>query len=255
MTSQREDAGPLPSPDQLIGSAAKFLIEGGEEEAASVLLSCRCEDMWAGRPDYGGDRVVYSLWVELRGPRSAYDILSNRDGAIYQQVHKAIGAVLSVAYWLEPLTIRAELITVEPNWHAELLEMARGTSIHNQAAPAKNPQIWQGLRFRSRTEIKIAEALDQAGVLFFPLGMARLNAPGGRVNREPDFLICKDGKWGILEVDGEPYHPPQRTVHDHERDRLFHNHGVRLIQHYDSTDCYTTPKKVVGEFLRLLEKA
>ena len=146
-------------------------------------------------------------------------------------------------------------MTIEPDWHAEMVEMARGKTVDNQAADSGAGRMWNRLRFRSATEVKIAEALDRAGVLFFPLCKGRLNDPHGRVNREPDFLVCKDGKWGILEVDGEPYHPPQRTVHDHERDRLFQRHGIRLAQHYDSTDCYVTPDEVVAEFLALLDRA
>lgn len=33
----------LPAPDELIASAAKFLIEGGDDEAASVILSCNVD--------------------------------------------------------------------------------------------------------------------------------------------------------------------------------------------------------------------
>jgi hypothetical protein len=245
----------IPTPSQLIASAAKFLIEGGEEEAASVLLSCTVLEIGVGSGSFSGDRTIYSAWIRLRGPRIAHELLSDATTEIYGQVHKAVKAVLPDDLWLEYISIGAELLDIAPDWHAELLELIRGKSIHNQAAGADNAKTWQGFRFRSVTEIRIAEALDKANVLFFPLPKGRLNGPRGRVNREPDFLVCNNGKWGILEVDGEPYHPPQRTVHDHERDRLFHQHGIRVAQHFDATDCFATPDKVVGDFLRLLEKA
>jgi very-short-patch-repair endonuclease len=88
--------------------------------------------------------------------------------------------------------------------------------------------------------------------MFLPNCMARLNGIGGRVNREPDFLVCDGGRWGILEVDGDEFHPPTRTAQDHERDRLFLSHGVRLVQHFDAVDCFTTPRNVVEDFLHLL---
>ncbi len=242
----------------MIASAAKFLIEGGDDEAANVLLSRRIEDAstWDERYAVG---VVTKCSVALRGPREAYEIMKDWNSEASRQIRcdieRAFGAVLPHEVSLDHISIRAEVMELDPDWHAELLELARGNSIHNQAADADRATTWQGLRFRSVTETRIAAALDRAGVLFLPLCKARLNGPQGRVNREPDFLVRKDGKWGIFEVDGEPYHPPQRTVHDHERDRLFQRHGIRLAQHYDSTDCYVTPDKVVAEFLALLERA
>jgi uncharacterized protein YjbI with pentapeptide repeats len=117
------------------------------------------------------------------------------------------------------------------------------------------PHEWKGFYFRSQTEIKISEALDKAGVLFYPNCKARLNTPKGRDGKETDFLVFYQGKWGILEVDGEPWHPPSRTVHDHERDRLFKGHGIRIVEHYDATRCWNEADKVVQEFLEILSKA
>jgi uncharacterized protein YjbI with pentapeptide repeats len=125
--------------------------------------------------------------------------------------------------------------------------------VSNQGVKA--PYEWNNFYFRSKTEIKIAEALDRAGVLFYPNCKARLNAPEGRNGRESDFLVFHTGKWGILEVDGEPWHPPSRTVHDHERDRLFKAHGIRIVEHYDATRCWNQPDKVVEEFLKILSQA
>ena len=244
----------FPTAEQLVASAAKFLIEGGEEDAASVLLACSIEDISVYDEQYKVG-VVTKVSLSVRGPRAVYDVLINDSDPLTDSIQRAIRAVLPHEVNFDYMSVRADLTPVEPDWHAELLELARGKSVHNQAADADAARTWNGLRFRSITEIKIATALDDAGVLFFPLCKARLNGPRGRVNREPDFLVCKDGRWGILEVDGEPYHPPSRTVHDHERDRLFQRHGVRVVSHYDSTDCYTTPGKVVAEFLGLLDRA
>ncbi len=75
------------------------------------------------------------------------------------------------------------------------------------------------------------------------------------MNREPDFLVCLGGKWGILEVDGEPFHPASRTVEDHERHRLFKQHGIRVVEHFDATKCYEAPQTVVKKFLEILKQA
>jgi very-short-patch-repair endonuclease len=123
----------------------------------------------------------------------------------------------------------------------------------NQGVKARH--TWNSFYFRSKTEIKIAEALDRADVLFYPNSKARFNTPEGRGGKETDFLVFFQGKWGILEVDGEPWHPPSRVVHDHERDRLFKVHGIRIVEHYDANRCWNQPDKVVQEFLEILSQA
>lgn len=127
-------------------------------------------------------------------------------------------------------------------------ESIDGEEGHNPGIKS-NPQEqiyhWNGLRFRSDAQIKIAEALDRAGVLFFPNSKARFTTTEGRENQEPDFLIFHNGKWGILEVDGEV---------DEERDRILQSHGIPFIQHYNSTQCSEQPDLVVQEFLQRLNQ-
>ncbi len=113
-----------------------------------------------------------------------------------------------------------------------------------------SPYQWNGFYFRSKAEIKIAEALDRAGVLFYPNNKARLNKAQSRINKESDFLVFQSGKFGILEVDGRPYH--QTAADDHERDRLFKRYGIRVIERFDATRCWNEPDKVVREFLEIL---
>lgn len=126
-------------------------------------------------------------------------------------------------------------------------------SYSNQGVGAK--YTWEKLRFRSNEEIEIASALDSRGVLFYPNCKARLKTSTGQENKETDFLVFYQGKWGILEVDGEPWHPPTRTVHDHERDRLFKVHGIRVVEHYDANRCWNEPDRVVQEFLEILSRS
>ena len=85
--------------------------------------------------------------------------------------------------------------------------------------------------------------------------MARLNHAEGRKNREADFIVLLDGKVGILEVDGEPFHPPSRAAQDHERDRLFKTHGIKVVEHFDAGECFENSDGVVLKFLEILRKA
>ncbi len=251
------------SDDQLLASAASFLIEGQEEDAASVLLSCSlsvgesddtCSPIRFVDEEFGYDAEC-ALYVKLACPRAAYEILRDDNHLITRAVRHALEAVIPDGTYIGHLTVHAELIDIDSDWRTELLEIARGKGVHNQAVMAKSVRIWKNLRFRSQSEVRIAQTLDHMDVLFLPNCMARLGSAAGRRNREADFLICYEGEWGILEVDGEPFHPPTRTVEDHERDRLFRSHGILVVEHFDASECYKNPEKVVETFLKILKRA
>lgn len=237
----------------LFASAVKFLIEGEEYESAGILLACRIESLSPDNSGYGG----YGMTINLRGPRPAFEALrrdSGWDGSVSSQIRKAFEAVLPLDYTWVNLNARAEALTqVDPEWRQESMERAREKSVDNQGPPTGAFRLWNNLRFRSATEVKIAEALDRSKVLFFPLCRGRLDQGKARVTREPDFLVCSHGKWGIIEVDGEAFHPPSRTVHDHTRDRLFKAYGVKVVEHFDAEHCYNAPDTVVKKFLEILE--
>ncbi|MBD2292605.1 pentapeptide repeat-containing protein [Anabaena sphaerica FACHB-251] len=128
-------------------------------------------------------------------------------------------------------------------------------TINNQGVQFySNPKIhiWEKLRFRSETEIKIAEALYRTRVLFLPNSLARLTTPKGRENTEADFLICYNGKWGVLEVDG-PFHTAERRVEEQERERIFKKNGIKVVERFDAQRCYNNPDEVVQEFFKMIE--
>jgi hypothetical protein len=239
--------------ERFLASAASFLIEGGEEDAANVLLSCSLEK-WVIDSIWGANDIYTKIAIKLTGPRAAYEILKDKEHPIRKAVEHAFEALITENTSIDYITVHAKLIDLDPDWHSNLLEIARGRSLSNQAAAERATRIltWNNLGFRSASEVKIAQALDRAGVLFFPNCLARLGLAENRQNREPDFLVCHNGKWGILEVDGGPYHPSSRTVEDHERDRLFKVHGISKIEHYDATKCFNESDAVVNEFLKLL---
>ena len=235
----------------ILASAVRFLIDGSEGDAANMLLSCSLHSWW-----YTSDFGVDYWRFLLKGPRAAYDVLIDKTHPIRISVEKAIEAVLPVDIAMDSLIVSGELVEIDPDWRSELLEIARGRGVSNQVAGERAAKIltWNNLGFRSASEIKIAQALDKAGVLFLPNCKARLGSGEDRLNREPDFLVCHNGKWGILEVDGEPFHSLTRTVQDHERDRLFKIHGITVAEHYDASKCFNNPDEVVNEFLRILDQ-
>jgi hypothetical protein len=240
--------------DIVLASAARFLVDGGEEDAASVLLSCSLEFWPSGDSWFVGDECHEALHVKLTGPRTAYEILNDSNHSTTQAIQRALLAVLPEQTYLKHFTMHAQHVSIDPNWREELLQIARGVGVHNQAAQGRALRVWKNLHFRSQSEVRIAEALDRANVLFFPNCRGRVGSSEARENREADFLICSASKWGILEVDGEPFHPPTRTIQDHARDRAFREHGIRLVEHFDATECFNKPDEVVAKFLMLLER-
>jgi very-short-patch-repair endonuclease len=247
--------------DRLVASAARFLIDGGEEDAAHVLLSCSIAldltedmDIWCNPPRPKG---TYYGDVHIQAHRSAYNILNDQENPIRKSIIDAIKAVTPHHIRLIEFIIKAEIIVIDPNWRNELLQIARGRGVHNQLADLEKAKVrtWNNLRFRSQSEVRLAIALDRTGVFFLPNCRGRLNTQDGRENREADFLVCCEGKWGILEVDGEPFHPRSRTVQDHERDRLFKAYGIRVVEHFDASECFENAPKVVEKFLAILKRS
>ena len=244
---------PWASEERILASAIQFLLDGGERREAFVLLGCDLS-LLELQSDWG-----HTSWsIRLSGPRRAYELLSEEGGQVRARVWAAFRAVFPPEDDPSEIEARVQLADVAPGWQEEAREIIRHGPAVNQGLNSERLAsftTWHNLRFASTAEKRVAEALDRAQVMFLPNAMARVTAGTRRLNREPDFLICSDGRWGILEVDGAPFHPPTRTTHDHARDRIFHHHGVRLIQHYDSERCFGSPDSVVADFLALLRQA
>lgn len=261
------------SPELLHGSALAFLLEGDDEEAADALARCTVERVF--EETYFGSSVGWTLTINIRCPRAVYDQVRDDNellnseashgygdfsvliakGKLAGRLREAVSAVIPHEADLHHVHYRAHVADIgDKHMLADMIAQTFGGNINNQAPLAREARFWNDLRFRSATEIKIAQALDEAGVMFFPLCRVRVTLGKQRVTREPDFLVSHHGKWGILEVDGGPFHPATRTTQDHERDRLFHSHGVRVVQHFDAEQCYQHPKLVVNQFLDILAK-
>lgn len=243
-----------PLDEQLIATAAAILFDDGNLDLVNLLLACDLETEWYDPTDWADDSLDVHLigpYLTVRELRKELDQLC--DGPLSSSLKDALNMVLPTSVYVRRLLVRVKPVEVRDDWRTELMDAIRGGTVHNQAVGPQttNIHVWEGLRFRSKAEMKIAQALDRAGVLFLPNCKARLGL-GKRENREPDFLICSNGKWGILEVDGEPYHPASRAVHDHARDRGFKLHGIVFIDHYDAAECYNNPDAVVKEFLKHL---
>jgi hypothetical protein len=249
----------LPDNNKLLASTVAFLVDGQEEEAAAMLLASSLDAYESGDTWFVGNELQYGVHIGLSGPRLVYEMICDDKHPVTKAILHAMSAVLPPDAYISKFSANAELVDTSPEWRSAFLEILQGRGISNQGKDFHNQAVkdslrsWNDLRFRSESEVRIAKALDDVGVLFLPNCMARLNTTDGRRNREADFLVCSAGKWGILEVDGEPFHPPTRTVEDHRRDRYFKAHGITVVEHFDATECYNKPDQVVQRFLEILE--
>jgi hypothetical protein len=261
----------LPDSDVLLASAVRFLLAAQERDEATMLCCCSLSVDGLVAKDPGFDETQIAQ-LTVRGPRPVYELAAMVEACYaacrygykeldpetkackdtLDRIANALRAVMPPPIHEVSINYRAEVIDLDPDWRRELQEIARGKKVHNQAVDAEKVLIWENHRFRSQAEVKIAQALERAKVLFFPNCKARLGLTS-RENREPDFLVCSKGKWGILEVDGELFHPPSRAAEDHKRDRLFQAHGIKLVERFDAGLCYEKPDQVVKQFLYLLD--
>nr|WP_275974049.1 pentapeptide repeat-containing protein [Argonema galeatum] len=137
----------------------------------------------------------------------------------------------------------------------EIVQSQEEDNDQTHSNPEEKIYLWNDLHFHCEEQIKIAEALDRANILFFPNSKARLTTPEGRQNQEPNFLIFHQGKWGILELS----HPDtakaqERVAKRVARHRLFETHGIRIIYCCNCTRCNEEPDRVVQEFLDILSQ-
>jgi hypothetical protein len=116
------------SDDQLLASAASFLIEGQEEDAASVLLSCSlsvgesddtCSPIRFVDEEFGYDAEC-ALYVKLTCPRVAYEILCDDNCSITRAIRHALEAVMPDDTYIRHLTVHAELIDIDSDCRTEL---------------------------------------------------------------------------------------------------------------------------------------
>lgn len=117
---------------------------------------------------------------------------------------------------------------------------------------------WGGLYLRLLAEVRIAEALDQAGVLFFANARGRVGLQDtvvsdlqltGRV--EVDFLVFYQGRCLSLEADGLHHTEDEQSIRDYARDRVLLRSGVPTVR-FTAKDCLERPQQVVSEVLSIL---
>jgi len=238
--------------DTLLFNASQLLVARGCSEAAGLLASMDFQ-LFTATNYFGDDFTV--LYAKVSFMQYEYLRENSRD----DELKRAFSEIREVLSEIGPFVrfIACELDPACPprDWRTDLENAIAVISANQALFTYRDSQkiVHEGLNFRSKTEAKIFDSLVVKGVLVFPLPVAVMGKP--RVYREPDFLVCYNGKWGILEIHGDKWHPPETAAQEHERRRQFMRLGVTVYEIFDAKRCWTHPEQVVEEFLAALDRS
>src|SRR6266446_3178734 len=91
----------------LLDEAVDFLNQGSEVDAARTLQVCSFLGWEYNDSSWAGSRRLDGVDIEVAGPRSAYEILTDQSHAITKSIMAAISAVLPTDTYLKTLRVRA----------------------------------------------------------------------------------------------------------------------------------------------------
>lgn len=158
-----------------------------------------------------------------------------------------------------PVSFRVKHLELAENWKLQTRRLIAEASESNQGALTKkafelagrSPIVYNEMTLGSQAEVRLAQEFENRRVLFFPRPLAVRADTGERYldHQEPDFVVCHDGKWGVLEVS---HFSPESSQIDDEKADWLEKSGVRTVFHFPVERCYIEPGAVVDEFLKAL---
>lgn len=203
--------------DSIVIRAADWLTKWSEFPLATAMLY---------------SRLALVTWGQRGAP--AFGVVATVDHAL--TLRRAWNAFLQDASNDElPLCLEAGLIEElglvgkATGWHTDdvrvnIVTLPEGR-MQGALYPGSRIVEHNGLRFRSHTEVRVAHALDDMGVMYFPLPVAMRR----RVGKEPDFLILHKGMVG---------HLGSRWSDSHSDDESARGRSRRLVL---SVRCHASP--------------
>lgn len=246
--------------EQVLATIIKALLDEGHRDTANLLSGCQITEIYRENIQFGDPYDIDSQYradsyeVKIGGSSLFCKKYADQNDETKPLVNHFLALALGAPQKHIFVTQHLLLLEFDLDWRVKLLAEADTQQVHNQNSYNKDSLIYSGMRFSSPAEISVAKALDNLGVMYLPNCLARVGSKGNRVNRFPDFLICYQGKWGILEIDGATYHSGTATE-DHQRSRLIERHGgIAYFTRYDAKRCQQEPDKVIKEFLEIVSK-
>lgn len=246
-------------PERIYRTLLHALLENKSPEIAAVLVDGDLEIQWLDNGNL--DNFTINL------PLSSFNIVVNAPN--FRSIIEKYLKLISQGHLyddydhpleLEKIKYRVKLLDVEENWKEIVKNLIINSKDANQGLITekvfsrnnKQPLIYNEMKFGSNAEVRIAQELERKRVLFFPLPLAVKSETGilHQDHREPDFLVCFNGIWGILEVSLHS----NRYEKDAEKNAWFKKSGILCVESYTAERCYNHPTVVVDEFLSILSK-
>jgi hypothetical protein len=231
--------------DAMLAAAVRLAVKRDQTDLALALVECQMIDLAA----------VSDRWeVRLACSAEVYDVLERHAWARGAEEYPELSALDDVFAAVVPpsrslfgVVFRVRPDPVTTDWREQLRSVLDGGEATNQGRSIGTSPIhtYNGLNYRSKSEIAVAMELDKRRVLFLP----NCRASRAPVTREADFLVFHSGRYAVLEVDG-PTHRG-RAADDHKRDLFFKEAGIP-VHHFTAEDAYNTPQMVVAKFLQLM---
>lgn len=246
--------------DALLATAVQRLVKLDKPEAALALAESSIVRM-----------LGWNKWkmveIHLAVPGDLYDALTHPDIYANDELPDDFGST----YEVEGSSLLCQVFThvlppgstcrrveakirnkpVSDSWRDEFKASLDRGAVNQGNVPGvpAAPHISRdGLRYRSKTEMRVAEELKQRNLLFFPLPAAVLP---GRAVREPDFVVLHKGRVGVLEVHGEPWHPASRAAEENAKSLPYRLAGAEHLI-VDATEAYNAATVVVDRLLALM---
>lgn len=237
--------------EELRETLVTYFLESYEDREgrfyANLLLDCAYEII--EKENNFGD----PHWdVIVRAPAQAFRHFSEARKDDFDLLQTLIRKALAER-WVSSVDLALKRGEAREGWDEGVRRYLAGDAPNNQGAAGASPILDEmALRYKSHAEVAISKALRRAKVMYFPLPVAVITVGVRSHKREPDFLICDAGRWGVLEVQGDEYH--KSATADHERAELLQRHGIKYVRFYGSQACHTDPDGVVRKFLEWLRQ-
>lgn len=239
-----------------IASLAELLKTSGNARDLAIIASSNASvmqvdsDGWNGGTDYWV--VTFHLEPGLFGRLTADE---------RRKSEKNLESELS-QFFRSLLNDQLNGVTIVPNgiarqdWRSAAQHWLSGQGITNQGR-VRSENIasleCDGLLFRSEPEKCFYRALKAAGVTFAPLPVF-LRGGASYSRFEPDFVIVKDGRILVVEIDGDTYH--SETPADADARLVPLRHEGAHTERVKASECAsdTQAKACVTRMLGILEK-
>jgi len=244
--------------EKILRTWTKLLLERGRRELASIAVESAIE---ITEDDWGTESVTLAL------PPSAHGIVTENEEVLNELLSFLHDVCAGNVYTEDgnprqevPISTKMSLMSIDPDWQEKMRHLISAAKGSNQGVvtekagkrKGRDTHTYNEMTFGSKSEIRIAQELETRDLLFFPLPLGVRAETGDRWKdrREPDFLVCQEGTWGILEV---AYHP-DRYEKDAEKAGWFKEMGILCVEHVTAERCYSQPADVVDDFLNVLSK-